>query len=87
VYRFRAHGGAGDDSKTGYRSETERLSWEVVDPLHLFRKYVTQTGCLDDTMTEQMEKEIGAEIADAFEYAIASPNPSEEDLYRHVYAD
>ena len=26
VYRFRAHGGAGDDSRTGYRDEAERAS-------------------------------------------------------------
>ena len=26
-------------------------------------------------------------IADAIEHALASPNPTEEDLYRHVYAD
>ena len=34
-----------------------------------------------------MESEIAAEIAEAFELALASPNPTEEDLYRHVYAE
>ena len=28
-----------------------------------------------------METEIAAEIADAFEFALASPNPTEADLY------
>ena len=28
LYRFRAHGGAGDDSKTGYRDVAEREAWE-----------------------------------------------------------
>jgi hypothetical protein len=27
-----------------------------------------------------------AEVIDAFAFAIASPNPVEADLYRHVYA-
>src|SRR5687768_16951768 len=27
VYRFRAHGGAGDDSRTGYRDEAEPAAW------------------------------------------------------------
>ena len=36
LYRFRAHGGAGDDSRAGYRAEAERVAWEAVDPLHLF---------------------------------------------------
>jgi TPP-dependent pyruvate/acetoin dehydrogenase alpha subunit len=34
-----------------------------------------------------MEADIAAEIAAAFEFALASPDPVEEDLYRHVYAD
>jgi TPP-dependent pyruvate/acetoin dehydrogenase alpha subunit len=33
-----------------------------------------------------MRDEIVAEIKDAFEFAMASPNPVEADLYRHVYA-
>jgi len=87
VYRFRAHGGAGDDSATGYRAEAERLAWEAVDPLPLFGKYLTRSPHLDDTAIRKMENEIAQEIAEAFELALSSPNPTEADLYRHVYAD
>jgi pyruvate dehydrogenase E1 component alpha subunit len=87
VYRFRAHGGAGDDSKSGYRDEAERASWEAVDPLHLFSEFLTRGSILNDAVTLQMEQDIAAEIAEAFEFALASPNPLEADLYRHVYAD
>lgn len=87
VYRFRAHGGAGDDSKTGYRSEAERIAWEAVDPLHLFREYLTRSAALDEGALQTMEREIAAEISGAFEVALASPKPTEEDLYKHVYAD
>lgn len=87
VYRFRAHGGAGDDSRTGYRSEAERIAWEAVDPLQLFGAYLKRTGKLDGGAIQKMETEIAAEIGAAFELALASPNPTEEDLYRHVYAD
>ena len=87
LYRFRAHGGAGDDSKTGYRDETERVAWEAVDPLTLLREYLTRASILDDGAIREMEREIGAEIADAFEYALSSPNPTEADLYQHVYAE
>jgi TPP-dependent pyruvate/acetoin dehydrogenase alpha subunit len=38
-------------------------------------------------MTKAMESEIAAEIDEAFELALASPNPTEHDLYRHVYAE
>jgi pyruvate dehydrogenase E1 component alpha subunit len=87
VYRYRAHGGAGDDSKSGYRDEAERLAWETVDPLHLFAEFLTRGSLLDEPVAQEMEREIAAEIAEAFEFALASPNPVEEDLYRHVYAD
>ena len=87
VYRFRAHGGAGDDSRTGYRTEAERIAWEAVDPLRLFREYLMRSAKLDAAAIQTMEREIAVEIADAFELALASPNPTEEDLYRHVYAE
>jgi len=87
VYRFRAHGGAGDDSRTGYRAEAERIAWEAVDPLPLFGEYLTRSASLDAAAIRNMEDEIAGEIADAFALALASPNPTEEDLHRHVYAD
>jgi hypothetical protein len=34
-----------------------------------------------------MRNEIVSEIEDAFAHAMASPNPTEADLYRHVYAE
>jgi TPP-dependent pyruvate/acetoin dehydrogenase alpha subunit len=87
LYRFRAHGGAGDDSKSGYRDEAERMAWEAVDPLHLFGEFLTRGSMLNERDVQKMEEGISAEIAGAFEFALNSPNPVEEDLYRHVYAD
>jgi TPP-dependent pyruvate/acetoin dehydrogenase alpha subunit len=87
VYRFRAHGGAGDDSKTGYRDEAERKEWEAVDPIHLFGEYLSRTARLDQQTIDAMEGELENEIEEAFAFALASPNPTEADLYRHVYAD
>jgi pyruvate dehydrogenase E1 component alpha subunit len=87
VYRFRAHGGAGDDSRTGYRAEAERMAWEAVDPVVLFGKYLLRSSRLDTVTIEGMEQEIAREIARAFDVALASPVPDEADLYRHVYAE
>ena len=80
VYRFRAHGGAGDDSKTGYRPIAEREAWEKVDPVECLYRL------LEKTDRKAMEEEIHREIEEAFEHALRSPDPTEEDLYRHVYA-
>jgi TPP-dependent pyruvate/acetoin dehydrogenase alpha subunit len=87
VYRFRAHGGAGDDSHTGYRAEAERLAWEPYCPVELFGRFLSGRGVLEASSAAEMEEQIAAEIAEAFDFALASPNPTEEDLYRHVYAD
>ena len=87
LYRFRAHGGAGDDSKSGYRDEAERIAWEAVDPLHLFGDFLTRGSRLNELDIETMEAAIAAEISEAFEFALNSPDPTEDDLHRHVYAD
>jgi len=31
-YRYRAHGGSGDDTKTGYRDMDERTAWDAPGP-------------------------------------------------------
>jgi acetoin:2,6-dichlorophenolindophenol oxidoreductase subunit alpha len=87
VYRYRAHGGSGDDSKTGYRDVAEREAWEAVCPVKMFGEYLAGTRLLDAARVAAMESEIAAEIAAAFDHALASANPVEADLYRHVYAD
>ena len=86
-YRYRAHGGSGDDTKTGYRDTDERAAWDALDPVALHAQYLTAIGALTDAVRAQMSGEIASEIEDAFSFALASPNPVEADLYRHVYAD
>jgi len=86
-YRFRAHGGAGDDTRTGYRDQSERSAWDALDPVDLHARYLIEAGLLSDADRESMRAEIVAELIDAFEFAMASPNPVEADLYRHVYAE
>jgi pyruvate dehydrogenase E1 component alpha subunit len=86
VYRYRAHGGAGDDSKTGYRDIEEREHWEPFCPVRMMGEFLTNAGHLDARGTEAMETDIAAEIADAFAFALTSPHPTEADLVKHVYA-
>jgi acetoin:2,6-dichlorophenolindophenol oxidoreductase subunit alpha len=87
VYRFRAHGGSGDDSKTGYRAVDERELWERVCPVEAMQRALMQAEVLDSPQLAAMEQEIAQEIEEAFAFALASPVPTEADLYRHVYAE
>jgi TPP-dependent pyruvate/acetoin dehydrogenase alpha subunit len=85
-YRYRAHGGSGDDTRTGYRAQDERDAWDALDPLALHFQYLSGAGLLNEGEREAMRAEIVTEILEAFDFAARSPNPTEADLYRHVYA-
>ena len=86
VYRFRAHGGAGDDSKTGYRDVAEREAWEKACPVEGFYGLLEKEKILDRPSRQAMQAEIMRETLEAFGHALSSADPAEEDLHRHVYA-
>jgi len=87
VYRYRAHGGNGDDSATGYRDVAEREAWEKRCPVEGLYGLLQGAGILDDAGRKAMFDEIVRETLAAFEHALAAPHPVEADLYTHVYAD
>ncbi|MSP97730.1 MAG: thiamine pyrophosphate-dependent dehydrogenase E1 component subunit alpha [Betaproteobacteria bacterium] len=87
VYRYRAHGGNGDDSATGYRDVAEREAWGKLCPVEGFYGLLRGAGILDDARRKAMHEAIVAETIGAFEHALAAPHPVEADLYTHVYAD
>jgi acetoin:2,6-dichlorophenolindophenol oxidoreductase subunit alpha len=87
VYRFRAHGGAGDDSKTGYRDVAEREAWERVCPLEGYFDFLKLKKVMSDADRKRMQLDIQEELSVAMEFALASAEPSEADLYLHAYAD
>ncbi len=87
LYRYRGHGGAGDDSKTGYRDVAEAEAWKQFCPINMYFDFLLGQGLLNQKRVDNMRAEIMAETVDAFSYAAASPNPTEADLYKHVYAD
>ena len=86
VYRFRAHGGAGDDSKTGYRDIAEREAWEPYCPIKTYHEFLEHAGLINAQARKQMEHEIMDEMLAALDHAMKSPDPVESDLYRNVYA-
>jgi TPP-dependent pyruvate/acetoin dehydrogenase alpha subunit len=86
VYRWRAHGGAGDDLKLGYRDADEGQDWHRFDPITTLGNDLTKKGLIDSNLIARFETEIAREIADAFTFAIESPIPTEADLYTHVYS-
>jgi TPP-dependent pyruvate/acetoin dehydrogenase alpha subunit len=87
AYRWRGHGGAGDDSASGYRDPEEVKAWQEFCPIEGLYKELVKQKLLDETRKNSMKDEIQDEILEAFEHAINSPNPEEKDLSTHVYSD
>ncbi len=85
VYRWRGHGGAGDDSATGYRAPKEVRHWEQFCPIDTFCELLTEMNLYTEIDRKKDESEILKEIGRAFDHAISSPNPEESDLSTHVY--
>jgi len=86
-YRWRGHGGAGDDSHTGYRDPEEVKAWQALCPVQSFGSILLSRGILTPEKIATMEESIKAEFEEAFQFGLTSPDPVEADLYRHVYSD
>jgi TPP-dependent pyruvate/acetoin dehydrogenase alpha subunit len=87
AYRWRGHGGAGDDSASGYRDPSEVKHWQQFGPLQTFGDFLEKKNLMDESSRDDMKAAIQKEVLEAFEHAISSPNPVEKDLYTYVYSD
>ena len=86
-YRWRGHGGAGDDSHTGYRDPEEVKAWQSLCPIESFGSILLSRGILTPEAILTMEEKIKSEFQEAFQFGLTSPDPVESDLFRHVYSD
>jgi len=86
AYRWRGHGSAGDDSASGYRDPQEVVEWQKYCPVERYAEFLAEHRLLSDSDRLTMEKAIDDEIAAAFEHAVNSADPVEEDLYRYGYS-
>lgn len=75
TYRWREHCGPNYDNDIGYRSEAEFLAWQQRDAIAAFKNDLSTQHQVSKVQLQQMEEMIGAEIAEAFEFAESSPFP------------
>ncbi len=81
TYRWLEHVGPAEDFLSGYRSIDEARPWLENDQMQ-------RTGALLPTaLRTRIEQEVEDQVADAFAFADASPFPTDEELWTHVYAD
>ncbi|MCB0403323.1 MAG: thiamine pyrophosphate-dependent dehydrogenase E1 component subunit alpha [Bdellovibrionales bacterium] len=87
VYRWRGHGGAGDDNSKGYRDPAELVDWKKVCPIESYFNFLKSNHLLSDADRAEMEEEIAREFEEAYDFARNSPEPDESDLATHVYSE
>jgi TPP-dependent pyruvate/acetoin dehydrogenase alpha subunit len=81
TYRWREHVGPNSDYQLGFRTEDEAVPWIASDQVTRLAQYV------DAPRREEIDREVEAEIADAFAFADASPHPVAAELYTDVYKE
>ena len=84
TYRFRGHS-MGDPER--YRSPDEVQKYIENGPIDRFRKYVLEQKIATEDELAGIEKRVTDEIADAIAFAEESPEPSDEELFKHIYAE
>jgi pyruvate dehydrogenase E1 component alpha subunit len=84
TYRYRGHS-MGDPER--YRGKDEVKKWEEEDPIGIFRRYLIDEGI--GTAEELDDQDAQAEeiVEEAVDFAEASPEPEDEALFEHIYAE
>ena len=84
TYRFRGHS-MSDPAE--YRSRREERIWQERDPIKNLRRKMLHDGRASEARLDEIDKEVAAAIDDAVKFAEESPEPSLEEIGRHVYVD
>lgn len=85
MYRWRGHGGAGDDNHKGYRDPAELADWQRHCPVESYYAALLEAGLISASDRTQMVEQIEEEIQKSFEFARNSPEPGVQELATHVY--
>lgn len=83
TYRFTPH--TSNDDPSRYRSKAEEEAWRLRDPIDRLKKYLFQSGMLDEEADKAVRNEVANAVDDATRFAEASPLPRPEDALKHVY--
>ncbi len=74
-----------DDEKL-YRPDEERQKDAEIDPLKTYAEFLMTEGIASSEDLEKLRKEIDAEITEAADIALATPQPAPESALRNVYS-
>ncbi|MEX0270364.1 pyruvate dehydrogenase (acetyl-transferring) E1 component subunit alpha [Leptolyngbyaceae cyanobacterium UHCC 1019] len=84
TYRFRGHSLADPDE---LRSKAEKDLWFARDPIKKFSAYLIEQNLATQEELKAIEQKIQAEVDEAVEFALESPEPDPADLYQYIFAE
>ncbi|HSJ29955.1 MAG TPA: pyruvate dehydrogenase (acetyl-transferring) E1 component subunit alpha [Longimicrobiales bacterium] len=84
-YRFMGHS-MSDPVHGVYRTKEEVEEHKELDPIRRFIDQLKEASLLTEEELQAIDARVHTEVDDAAEFAENSPEPTEEELYRHVYA-
>jgi pyruvate dehydrogenase E1 component alpha subunit len=84
TYRIRGHSRS---DRNRYRTKEEIETWQARDPITSFERELSALGFVSGADIQAIRADVEREIAEAIEFAKASPAPSIEELTRYVYSD
>ncbi|MGE5358930.1 MAG: pyruvate dehydrogenase (acetyl-transferring) E1 component subunit alpha [Bacteroidales bacterium] len=85
-YRFMGHS-MSDPVHGHYRTKQEVEEQKRHDPIRHFFERLSDQGVIDQKGFEAMDTRVRAVVEDAVNFADASPQPPEDELYLDVYAE
>jgi len=74
-----------DDEKL-YRPEEEREADAAIDPIKTYGEFLMTEGIISSEDLEKLRKEVDAEVNEAADIAINTPQPAPESAWRNVYS-
>jgi pyruvate dehydrogenase E1 component alpha subunit len=81
TYRWLGHSA---NDRAAYRRAGEADAWGPRDPIALHERRLRDDGLLDDERVDELLGAVGRRIDAATERALAAPEPTVADMFRHV---
>ena len=69
-----------------YRKSEEIEKWRQHDPIGRFHNHLLKEKIASQEELDALQAQVDEELAEAVRFAEKSPFPSQEELYRDVYA-
>lgn len=86
VFRTLEHCGPNNDDKLGYRTNDEINEGKASDPLLILEELIRDNFEVSKAFFEIVEREVGMEVENSFEFAKNSPYPKSRDWMNATYA-